>query len=264
MRSPVSDFPYTTFQVTVGTGKIEIDTSDGSAFIVSISEENKPLADLTIPERHRSGVASLATMSEAAFNALTAAAKSGLVADKASDLASGLRKNSALRDQPKLQEVVGAVASMQSIFHTASVSPEQFARDVVQALADDAPELAKKADSKILSARVVKLVKGPQIDLTEQKIKSLKMEVERNFCCVRILTDVRAAFATDATVPPTGMMILNTLRIGYLDDQGEHREFYVAMDSDDISNLRREIDRALTKSKTLEALLSKVNCRLFE
>jgi hypothetical protein len=232
---------------------------------VSISEENKTLADLTIPERYRSGVALLAAMSNEAFDALLKAIKSGLTADNASDLVPDLgKKSEVLRKQSKLSEIIAAVASMQGIFHRAIVTPDQFAKDVAEALANDAPDLAKKIDSGILSARIVKLVLGKQIDITEQKIRSLQMEVERSFCCVRILTDVRAAFTVDPTEAPTGMTILNTLRIGYIDDQAEHREFYLAMDSDDLSNLRKAINRALKKSKTLEALLAKANCRLYE
>ena len=223
------------------------------------------MADLTIPERYRSGVALLAAMSNEAFDALLKAIKSGLTADNASDLVPDLgKKSEVLRKQSKLSEIIAAVASMQGIFHRAIVTPDQFAKDVAEALANDAPDLAKKIDSGILSARIVKLVLGKQIDITEQKIRSLQMEVERSFCCVRILTDVRAAFTVDPTEAPTGMTILNTLRIGYIDDQAEHREFYLAMDSDDLSNLRKAINRALKKSKTLEALLAKANCRLYE
>jgi hypothetical protein len=261
----MSNFPCATFQITVETGKIEIDTPDGPPFIVSVSEGNKPLADLTIPQRYRSGVALLAAMSNEAFDALLKASKSGLIADDASDLVSALgKKFEVLRKQSKLSEIIAAAASMQGIFHRSLVTPEQFAQDVVEALTDDAPDLAKKTDSSILSARIIKLARGKHIDITEQKIKSLQMEVERSFCCVRILTDVRAAFTADPTVAPTGMTILNTLRIGYLDDQAEHREFYLGMDSDDLSNLKKTIDRALKKSKTLEALLAKAKCRLYE
>jgi hypothetical protein len=232
---------------------------------VSISEGNKTLADLKIPEHYRSGVALLATMSNEAFDALLKAIKSGLTADNASDLVPDLgEKSEVLRKQSKLSEIIAATTSMQGIFYRSIATPEQFAQDVTEALADDAPDLAKKTDSKILSARIVKLVLGKKIDITDQKIRSLQLEVERSFCCVRILTDVRAAFTADPTIAPTGMTILNTLRIGYIDDQGEHREFYLAMDRDDLSNLKKTIDRAQKKSKTLESLLAKANCHLFE
>lgn len=160
---------------------------------MSLSEENKTLADLTIPERYRSGVALLAAMSNEAFDALLKASKSGLIADNASDLVPGLgKKSETLRKQPKLSEIIEAAASMQGIFHRSSATPEQFAQDVAEALADDAPDLAKKTDSKVLSARIIKLIRGKLINITEQKVRSLQSEVERSFCCVRILTDVRA------------------------------------------------------------------------
>jgi hypothetical protein len=78
------------------------------------------------------------------------------------------------------------------------------------------------------------------------------------------LTDVRAAFSDDASELPTGMTVLHTLQIGYHDDTGRHREFYVTLESDDLEGLRDAIDRAEMKKKALEELLAKADCRLFE
>jgi hypothetical protein len=116
----------------------------------------------------------------------------------------------------------------------------------------------------VLTERVVKIAGAKRIELMEEKIRSLQAEVEREYCCGRILTDVRAAFSEDPSTPPKAMTILHTLRIGYINDVAEHREFYVALENADLVDLKDQIERALAKSETLEALLAKADCRLFE
>lgn len=225
----------------------------------------RALLQLSIPVRHRDGVAGLAAMPNDAFTDFSGAIEKGLSADSASDLAAQLVKvYPSLREQTGLENIIAAIASMLGIYNDAHVSPVIFAKDVADALAADAPILAKKVDLKVLSERIARIANGKRIEITEEKIRSIQVEVERQYCCGRILTDVRAAFADDPSVPPTAMTILHTLRIGYFDDSAEHREFYLALDNDDLSKLRELIDRALIKSKTLEALLAKAECRLFE
>lgn len=220
---------------------------------------------LAIPERYRAGVAGLGSMAEGAFSAFLTALETGLSADNSSDLAAMLvNEGGQLSEIPDLDKIIDAAASMQGVYQESHVPLGTFGKDVADALSVFAPALAKKIDSATLSQRVVKIAEAKRLDLTEEKIISLGAEVERQYCCSRILTDVRAAFSDDASVLPKAMTILHTLRIGYLDDTSEHREFYLSVDNDDLLALKESIDRALTKSKTLEALLAKADCRLFE
>lgn len=245
--------------------EIQIDTRGQPAFIVFILAEGDALPRLSIPERYRVGVAGLAALSEDAFADFLAAVQTGLSADTASDLAAQMEKGiESLRQHADLSNIIAAVASMQSIYCGSHVSSKTFGRDVVDALSADAPSLAKKVALKVLAERAIKIAEAQQIELTDQKIRDIQTEVERGYCCGRILTDLRPAFADDPTKPPKAMTILHTLRIGYINDTGEHREFYITLDKSDLSDLKELIERALTKSKTLEALIAKAECRLCE
>lgn len=257
-------YPFLDLDLARGATRIGIDISDALEIIVSVAEE-EDMARLSIPERHRVGVAQLASLSPDAFSDFLVATEKGLHADNSSDLAAQLEKEvESLRGFPNLSEVIAAVGSMQSIFHGSHVSSEAFSTDVADALRTGAPNLAKNVDLKILRERVIKISEAKRIEIAEQKIRDIQGEVEKSYCCGRIMTDVRAAFADDPSILPTAMTIIHTLRLGYINDAGEHREFYLALDNDDLSEIQELIVRAQTKSKTLQALLAKTECRMFE
>jgi hypothetical protein len=232
---------------------------------VSIKGEETTLPSLSIPERYRAGVAGLGAMPESAFNDFFTALASGISGEDMSSVVGQLEGSFlSLRDNPDLPEILAAVRSLQSVYKGSHTQVETFPSEIADALSHDAPELAKGIDLKKLSERIEKAVGSPLISITSEKIKSLRSEIERGYCKARILTDLRAAFSDDPSTTPTAMTVLHTLRIRYHDDLRRHREFYIAMDSEDLADLKDAIERAQQKSKTLEAFLGKANCRMLE
>lgn len=231
---------------------------------MSISEEEKTLPRLSIPERHRAGVAALAALPEGTFVDFLNVVKKGLSADTATELTARLEKGVPSLRGTNLLGMLVAVESMQSIQKDAHVSPETFSTDICDALEEDSPKLAKNVKAEVLKRRIAKILKAKAIHLTSEKIKEIRSEVERSFCKARILTDVRTAFGESPEQAPSGMTILHNLQIRYHDDSGRHKEFYVALDGDELNDLKEVIERAEKKGKTLERMLAKANCRLFE
>lgn len=219
---------------------------------------------LSIPERFRAGLAALAALPDEQFLDLLRLIDKGASADTAAALASRFTEEAPSLGRPDLPKIIEAVESIQGVQHYAHVSPETFASDISSGLLEDAPNAAKSIDAEAFKQRVFKIVKAKPIVLTRGKIDELRTEAERGFCKARILTDVRAAFSDDPSIPPDAMTVMHTLRIRYHDDTSRHREFFVSLDDDDLASLKKAIERAQIKKKTLEALLAKANCRLFE
>lgn len=88
-------------------------------------------------------------------------------------------------------------------------------------------------------------------------------EHERTYCSGRIVTDARPVFRSDVSKDPAVMVIGHTLRIDFHKGRpsGGHdvTSFYVAVDSDDLRELRRMIDRALEKDTTMRRVVAKAN-----
>ncbi len=73
----------------------------------------------------------------------------------------------------------------------------------------------------------------------------------------RILTDLRPVFGADATEAPKAAVLIHNLRIAYRD--GAHiKEFFVALDTEDLDQLRRVLERAFDKEASLRQLAAKI------
>jgi len=83
----------------------------------------------------------------------------------------------------------------------------------------------------------------------------LSKEHERIFCGSRIFTDVRPVFlgSPDAVA---ASIIVHNLQLAFHDGaSGEHKEIYVALDDDDLIQLKGTIERAQKKSVAVKAML---------
>lgn len=220
---------------------------------------------LRIPERYRGGIASIGSLSEESFSALLSLMKKGMSGDTAEELATQYEAEFPDLTPDKLTKLISAVASLQSVDNRSHTPRIKLAGDVWESLSTDAPQLAKELDADVLKKRVVEVTTARDIHITSSKIIDLQTEVERSFCTVRILTDIRTAFSDNATEPePKGATILHSMKLGYHDDSGRHHDFYVTLENEDLDSLLLAIGRAQEKKKALEQLLRKADCPFFE
>ncbi|MBL7988360.1 MAG: hypothetical protein JNJ94_09890 [Chlorobi bacterium] len=89
------------------------------------------------------------------------------------------------------------------------------------------------------------------------KADTLLHEHGHIFHTARILTDIRPVF--DETAEElVGAVIVHMLKIRHSENR-EIKEFYVALDTQDIDDLRNTLDRASKKAERLKAMLSASN-----
>jgi hypothetical protein len=85
------------------------------------------------------------------------------------------------------------------------------------------------------------------------------------FCTTRILTDIRPVYDDGAKGPPSGAIITHTLKLSVHEgDGGDLREIYVVMGSDDLSELRIVLDRAIDKTISLKKVLEAAHLRYID
>lgn len=231
---------------------------------MSIQQEGKGLPRLSIPERFRVGIAAFVALPEEAFAELLKVIEENISAETAELAAAQILERLPSIPKSDLTKIINAMASLQSLNERSHVPAPVLAEDVADSLNQDSADRVKGISRDVITSRVEQIVNGKDINITTAKIAEIQMEIERSFCRARILTDVRAAFSDDASEPPRGMTLLHTLQIGYHDDTGLHKEFYVTLESDDLKELKEAIERAERKKKTLEELLAKADCKLFE
>ena len=221
------------------------------------------LPSLTIPPRYRNGVAQIGNLSDASFSDLVAALKKFPEADTSELLAEKIANDVSSINKETAGEIISALAAMQGIRSGACVEPARFAADLWEAINEDSPDLAADLDEETFEERARLLLSETIIHLPGAKAAEVRREVERSFCAARILTDVRPAFAEDATKRPA-MTIMHTLEIAFHDDIGRHREFYVSVDKENLNTLKRAVERAIVKEKTLHKFLHKADFDIYE
>ncbi|TVP58170.1 MAG: hypothetical protein EA343_21825 [Nodularia sp. (in: Bacteria)] len=95
------------------------------------------------------------------------------------------------------------------------------------------------------------------LSFTSKAIEVIR-DHERLFTNSRIHTDMRPVFKSDVEDSPVGVAIVHMLKIEYADLEGKH-EFFVALDSIDLEQLREQLDISDRKAKAIESLLNRAN-----
>jgi hypothetical protein len=119
------------------------------------------------------------------------------------------------------------------------------------------PELDLKGSERDAFAKFVGDLLAMDRSLgTIAKGRDLLTENQRCYCQARIVTDVRPIFAADAGSGPQASVVVHMLKISYHEGR-DLKDFFVALDSDDVKELRLILDRSLSKAEALRQTLAK-------
>lgn len=159
-------------------------------------------------------------------------------------------------DEKTVESIVWLLISM---VRAAEGSPDTFAREVVRAAKEQLS--LTDADSDAFEKDLAQLLTSNESLGVTAKVAVLRGEFGRVFCDGRILTDIRPVFGADASMVPLAAAIVHSLRITYHEGDA-HNEFFVALDTDDLRQLRALIDRAIKKEASLVAEVKKTTMRI--
>src|ERR1035438_229170 len=108
---------------------------------------------------------------------------------------------------------------------------------------------------RILNSRLQKLLSFDKTLAVTSKAYDVLTEHAHTFCRARIISDIRPVF-TNTVESANGAVIIHNLQIGFHEGgDGEHKEFYVALDTDDIQALKEVVIRAEKKTIALRSIL---------
>jgi hypothetical protein len=92
------------------------------------------------------------------------------------------------------------------------------------------------------------------------KALSVSTDHQRVFYDAKVLSDIRFAFRPDVEAEPYGATIVHILKLVYHEDN-DHKNFFVALDDEDLSLLKRIIERAERKTEKLRNRLDVASVR---
>ena len=216
------------------------------------------MPSIPVPDAYQSGVDALVRVTDAQYTQLLSALKSAKPALFSSGLASQVSPSIDGLKPREVREIIGTLVAMYGVRARLNVSTSEFASGISAGVDDFEDTEFSEKDKARLAERLNELLGIEKPLGITAKANDVLTEHEHTFCDVRIMTDIRPVFQADLTLPPSEAVIAHTLKIGYHQDK-EHKEFYVALDSDDIQRLKLAIERAELKEQGALSLLNKAD-----
>ena len=216
---------------------------------------------IQIPKKYRYGIEKIITLNSAVFENLIDALKNSNPSfhlKKLADTVSLKIKQKGIEDLTKddLLNILEAIVSLYPLQAYSSLTIEDLASSLGEAVAEleDFHNVTEE-QKKIFEARITTLLSiNGALDVAS-KVGELLLEYEHLFLGSRIITDIRPVFDSDLNKIPAGALIVHTLKLEY--KQGnEEKDFYIALDTNDVKKLREQLDRAEQKAESIKLMLN--------
>jgi hypothetical protein len=127
----------------------------------------------------------------------------------------------------------------------------KFVNEVVRSIERATPPIDLSGDKRSRAKeRITKLLALEPLSAATKAIH-LQHDFERLLTHSRILTDARPVYGQDPGGKPLAIIITHTLKLTYSKGDEATTDLYLALDSEDIANLKQVLNRAETKAKSL-------------
>ncbi len=212
--------------------------------------------NIPIPVRHLPSLGRLAAQDSAYWAELLKAIRES---DPSLSLSTSVAEKLAKAEgTSQVQEEISALVSMYVYYDQVrdDLPVEKFTSDFCAALIRN-KVLEEEKESLFEDFLGEFLRIGGPVELSAKGLRLLYDE-ERLLSSARIISDMRPVFTKEVEQGFPAALIVHSLRINY-SESGEDKDFFVALDARDLSDLRDIVDRALEKDRSLRTFLSEAN-----
>jgi len=214
------------------------------------------VATLNIPPRYREAITKIQLFDDKAFEELRAALETQQPSSVDPNVVSAIASSTPDIAPTDVEGVLESLMGLQIARSLADASLEQFCDDVVSEIERGDKKTTQSPEQRAkFAARIRTLLQFDSLAVAA-KSRDLQTDHEHVYLNGRIITDLRPVFRGTPDEAPAGILLHHTLRVTYLDrGSGERSSIYVAMDDDDLGNLKRLLERAEVKATTLRKQL---------
>lgn len=212
---------------------------------------------IRIPEKHKKGLARLLTLRDAEWTALLETLEKVPPALPLEQFGADVA-DSLVGQIPDAEELVPVLFGF-------IVVNEQLVPDVKRAVTEIREAAIQIGDESLKSTdenwgRFSNYIERLLSEFTSlhvaTKASDILFEEERILVDVRIISDLRPVFRKGID-SPDAFLVAHALKITFDDDSGKTREFFFALDRDDIVKIQSTAARALQKQGILESVVKK-------
>lgn len=225
-----------------------------------------PPSYFRIPERQHAAVSLLARLSEEDERSLEAAIATAdltrwpiLFTDRVATLVEDM-------DEDDVEAIASVLFSLYRTYENSELDLPAFLDAVensvrrAEAAGLESPE---GGDWSPLRTRIERLFQPGSAISIVAKAGRLARELPNTYHDGHIYTDLRPAFGVNPQEPPSVMLVVHNLKITYHEGT-EHKEIQIALDAQDVTQLRSLLDRAEKKASGLRALMEPTSVLVLE
>jgi hypothetical protein len=214
-----------------------------------------PVAIQKIPERFKPGIALLGNMSDESYSEILEAAKrapSTFLNNR--EVIAWIGDEVKTISKSELSTVIESLTSLYRLRLRLENTAEQISRDVADNVKQNASEFNVRAEVD-LQARLAPLLAMSFLGVIAIKAKELQIQSEKVLCEASVLTDIRPVFGEKVDDPPSAMFVTHTLKLTiHQASSSDHAELYISLDSDDLVKLKKTLERAEQKERSLKSV----------
>lgn len=208
----------------------------------------------TIPARYRPGIVKITKLDDHKASELAEALTACLPTKGFNQFLSAVLLRLKDWKREELHDILYSLYSLSLAMADQEISADEFVVQLTNVMrSSDRADLKISEDTEIAFSSHLKRLLSVESLILSAKALGLRNDYQRSYCDIRILTDIRPIFGSPAE-KPVGAFVENTLKIEYHED-GEHKEFYVALDNEDLGKIRKALDRAESKTAALKSVI---------
>jgi hypothetical protein len=212
------------------------------------------VAITTIPAPYRQGFAKIKKLTPSDIDSLATALEKAQSTGRIKEVTAAVVKDVPALSRTDVESILRTLYSLCAFVSDEETPLAEHLSELTSAMqASGRTELALSENERIdFENRLHKLLSVKTL-LISSKMERLRLDYPATLHDATILSDIRP-ISDKPDERPVGCAIAHTLEIEY-HESGEHKEFYVVLDNEDLQKMKRIIQRAEVKAGSLKALL---------
>ena len=209
-----------------------------------------------IPKRYKDGFEKIASMPDEDFHELSEGLSLTSLVSSTNKLAIKISESKKL-DSDILNDIFESIGSLVSYIEDEKDNKE--IEEIVEDLSRVAIEngIVKEDQEENFKARALFLFQNQHIYFAS-KTEELTSEYANIYLNSEIATDIRPIFSRNVEEAPKGAIITHNLHLHYrVHREGDHKDIYLALDSNDINSMIEVLKRAQKKEISLSQIFNK-------
>jgi hypothetical protein len=207
---------------------------------------------LTVPPDQKAGLSKLRLMAPSQLAEFAGALETAPLKMHYFQLSRDVASRVRSIPQDDIENIIESLWQIEFMRFSLEAPREPFMEDIKQALI--AAEVGTADEIAALMPVVDRLLQTPSLNIAA-KARALLTD-GNSYCRSRVLTDVRPIFGADIAESPKAALVVHHLTLSYHASSPSVADVIVSLDADDIEDLIEVLQRAQTKQKRLQSLLT--------